>query len=126
MATLCLILLDPSTGQAWLANAGHLPPLLIADGQVSQIWQRAPLLGLDVARPASLEFTIAKGGTILLYTDGLVERRDIPIRDSVSSLSTLAARVDADLDAYCQRLLDQLTSPPNPDDVAVVALRRNG
>ncbi len=124
MATLCLLLLDPSTGHARLANAGHLPPLLIEDGRVSEVWQRAPLLGIGHPRPADLEFTVPAGATLLLYTDGLIERRDITIRDGIADLTELAAAVDPDLDLYCDRLLTQLTSPPNADDVAVVAVRR--
>ncbi|MEV4415137.1 fused response regulator/phosphatase [Catellatospora sp. NPDC049609] len=124
MATLCLLLLDPRTGRARLANAGHLPPLLIVDGQVSEVWQRAPLLGINHPRPADLEFTVPAGATLLLYTDGLIERRDIPILDGVADLMRLAGDVDAELDLYCARLLDELTSPPNADDVAVVAVRR--
>lgn len=124
MATLCLILLDPRTGHARLANAGHLPPLLIVDGEVGEVWQRAPLLGIGQPRPADHDFTIPPGATLLLYTDGLVERRDITIRDGVADLARIAGAVDPDLDRYCARLLAELTSPPNADDVAVVAVRR--
>ncbi|WP_155373425.1 fused response regulator/phosphatase [Catellatospora vulcania] len=124
MATLCLLLLDPRTGRARLANAGHLPPLLVADGRVSEIWHRAPLLGINHPRSDDLEFVIPEGGTLLLYTDGLIERRDITIRDGIADLSRLAGDVDADLGRYCDRLLRQLTNPPHADDVAVVAVRR--
>ncbi len=124
LATLCVIELDPVTGRGRLANAGHLPPLLISEGQVTEVRHRAPLLGLKRPRPADLEFGIPHGSTLLLYTDGLIERRDVSIRDGIAELSQLAVRVDADLDVYCERLLAQLTSPPNTDDVAVVALRR--
>jgi serine phosphatase RsbU (regulator of sigma subunit) len=124
LATLCLITLDPRTGQARLANAGHLPPLLITEGQSTQLWHRSPLLGLDRPHPADLEFFLPRGGALLLYTDGLIERRDSSILQRVESLSRLASTVEPDLEAYCERLLKQLTSPPNEDDVAVVALRR--
>ncbi|GIH07976.1 hypothetical protein Rhe02_60430 [Rhizocola hellebori] len=124
LATLCLIVLDPQTGRARMANAGHLPPLLIADGTSTQLRHRAPLLGLNRPRPADLEFSLTKGSTLLLYTDGLIERRDCSILGRVEELSELAATVEPDLESYCERLLTQLTSPPNEDDVAVVALRR--
>lgn len=124
MATLCVMLFDPRTGHVRMANAGHLPPLLIDGGEVTEVWQRAALLGINRPRPADLEFTVAEGGTLLLYTDGLIERRDITIRDGVDNLTRLAGEVDADLDRYCERLLHELTSPPNADDVAVVAIRR--
>ncbi|MBV1856517.1 fused response regulator/phosphatase [Catellatospora tritici] len=124
MATLCVISADPATGQAQLANAGHLPPLLVVDGKVSELWQRAPLLGIGHPRPPDMEFTMPPGSTLLLYTDGLIEQRGTSIRDGIATLHELAGHVDADLDAYCDRLLDRLTTPPNADDVAVVAVRR--
>jgi serine phosphatase RsbU (regulator of sigma subunit)/DNA-binding NarL/FixJ family response regulator len=124
LATLCLVTLDPQTGRACMANAGHLPPLLVTEGRGTQLKHRAPLLGLNRPRPADLEFTVPQGGTLLLYTDGLIERRDTSILGRVEALSELAATVEPNLEVYCERLVRQLTSPPNEDDVAVVALRR--
>ena len=60
----------------------------------------------------------------MLYTDGLVERRDADIDVGMAALGVAAARVDDDLDDFCRRLLVELAPPEIQDDVAVVALRR--
>ncbi len=124
LATLCLISLDPLTGAARMANAGHLPPLLITDDQSVQLWHRAPLLGLNRPRPEDFEFSMPRGSSLLLYTDGLIETRHSSIMGRIETLNRLACEVGPDLQRYCDRLVSELTSPPNADDVAVVALRR--
>jgi CheY-like chemotaxis protein len=124
-ATICLLTLDPVTGRVRLANAGHLPPLVIADGQARLIQHRGPLLGIRADRPADLEFTLPPGATLVLYTDGLVERRDVEIDRRLAALTEAAVPVDDDLDRFCGRLLG-LAGRDVDDDIAVVAIRRTG
>lgn len=64
------------------------------------------------------------GATLVLYTDGLIERRDTTIDEGLAALASCAEVVDADLDAFCRRLLVELAPTEINDDVAVVALRR--
>lgn len=125
-ATLCLFTLDPATGAVRLASAGHLPPLLrTADGQVSFLQPRGPLLGLTAPRPADLEFVLPPGGTLVLCTDGLVERRDADIDVGLAALARATAEVESSLDVFCERLVVQLAGRgQQADDIAVVALRR--
>jgi len=123
-ATCCLLLLDPGTGHARLANAGHVPPLLITDGGVKPLEHKAPLLGLQLPRPPDLEVVIPPGATLLLYTDGLVEQRSGSVQERMATLAELAATVGLDLDRYCRGLVDKMTRPPIDDDIAVVAVRR--
>ncbi|GIM92917.1 SpoIIE family protein phosphatase [Paractinoplanes toevensis] len=125
-ATLCLLTLDPATGAVQLASAGHLPPLLRTDEGVHFLQPRGPLLGINAPRPEDLEFTLPAGGTLVLYTDGLVERRDADIDVGLAALSRCATDVEPSLDAFCRRLLLQLAGTgPQADDIAVVALRRS-
>lgn len=124
LATICLLLMHPPTGRIRLASAGHLPPLVIRDDRVELLEHRAPLLGVRANRPADLEFVLPAGATLVLYTDGLVERRDADIDEGLRALADCAATVDDDLDRFCERLLVQLAPPEIQDDVAVVALRR--
>ena len=124
-ATLCLLTLEPDTGRVRLASAGHLPPLLRTASGVRFLPTRGPLLGINAPRPADLEFTLPAGGTLVLYTDGLVERRDADIDVGLNALAESVATVEPSLDAFCQRLLLRMAGADQPaDDIAVVVLRR--
>jgi CheY-like chemotaxis protein len=125
-ATICLLTLEPATGHIRLASAGHLPPLLhTADGGTHFLEPRGPLLGINAPRPPDLEFVLPPGGTLVLYTDGLVERRDADIDVGLTALAAASATVEPDLDDFCRRLLTQLGGTgQQADDIAVVALRR--
>ncbi|WNM41663.1 SpoIIE family protein phosphatase [Micromonospora halotolerans] len=124
LATICVLLLDPGSGLIRLASAGHLPALVSGDGRTEFVQQSAPLLGVRAPRPPDLEFVLPAGATLVLYTDGLIERRDATIDEGMAALAAVAARVDDDLDQFCQRLLVELAPPEIHDDVAVVAVRR--
>ncbi|MEV6350613.1 SpoIIE family protein phosphatase [Actinoplanes sp. NPDC051851] len=124
-ATLCLFTLDPATGMIRMASAGHLPPLLHVDGETRYLAPRGALLGLDAPPRRELELELPPGGTLVLYTDGLIERRDTDIDVGLKALAECAAEVEPDLDAFCSRLLHRLGgSGEQADDIAVVALRR--
>ncbi|WP_089156911.1 SpoIIE family protein phosphatase [Micromonospora sp. NBS 11-29] len=106
-------------------NAGHPPPLLLrTDGTVSVARGRGPLLGL--ARPpqrTSRTTTLAPGDTLLLFTDGLIERRDQSIDEGQAELigQLAAAGSGLSLAALCDRLL--AAAHRREDDVALLALR---
>ena len=125
-ATLCLLTLDPATGAVRLASAGHLPPLMLTAEGVGFLQPTGPLLGINAPRPADLEFVLPPGGTLVLYTDGLVERRDEDIDVGLAALAAAAESVETNLDAFCRRLMLQLGGAgQQADDIAVVALRRD-
>lgn len=125
-ATVCLFTIEPATGHVRLASAGHPPPLLRTPDGVRFLDTHGPLLGINADRPADLEFVLPPGGTLVLYTDGLVERRDADIDVGLTALALCAAEIEADLDDFCSRLLDRLAgNGQRADDIAVVALRRN-
>jgi serine phosphatase RsbU (regulator of sigma subunit) len=108
-----------------MASAGHLPPLLRTAAGVHFLEPRGPLLGITAPRPPDLEFVLPRDGTLVLYTDGLVERRDADIDVGLDTLAACAAEVEQNLDAFCSRLLVRMAGAEQPaDDIAVVALRR--
>ncbi|MGZ4549897.1 MAG: SpoIIE family protein phosphatase [Blastococcus sp.] len=115
------------TRMRW-ANAGHLPPLVInPDGTVAELaaWQGDLLLGVDPeARRRESVVSLERGSTVLLYTDGLIERRDadldtglVRLRDAVVELGGLP------LDELLDELVERLVDGRPEDDVALVAVR---
>lgn len=111
------------------AVAGHPPPLLItADGGARLLEDAAnPLLGFLFDEPyGSATEPLPPGATLLLYTDGLVER---PGEHLDTGLDRLRAQASAlarhPLNAFCDTLLDGLPTT-GTDDIAVIALRVTG
>lgn len=76
--TVCLAQLDPRTGELTYASCGHPPPLLISAGgepRYLPVGSGGPL-GTASPPPCAETARLAPGDTLLLYTDGLVERVD--------------------------------------------------
>ena len=115
------------TRMRW-ANAGHLPPLIVnPDGSVAELasWTGDLLLGVDAAaqRRESV-VTLARGTTVLLYTDGLIERRDSDLDSGMVRLrDALVELADRPLQELLDELLERLVDGRPEDDVALVAVR---
>ncbi len=107
------------------SNAGHLPPLLLAADGTVRLLERRPELPLGVDSPARrTDATVAlhPGDTVVLYTDGLVERRDATLDDGFERLVAAGREVrDVPVHDLCDVLLARMT-PEFADDVALVAL----
>ncbi|SDY61836.1 Serine phosphatase RsbU, regulator of sigma subunit [Modestobacter sp. DSM 44400] len=110
------------------SSAGHPPPLLLhSDGRV-EVLTGAPGLPLGVApdraRPEH-QMSLAPGSTLLLYTDGLIEARDLDLDHGLARLAALLAdSADLDLDRLCDRIIDDLVGATGAeDDVALIAVR---
>lgn len=108
------------------ASAGHLPPLLRdPDGAVRPLDARADLLlGVDASRPRTEhEVLLEPGSTLLLYTDGLVERRDQVFDDGVDLLAAALGELrDRPVGELCDALLARLVPDGAEDDVALLAV----
>jgi PAS domain S-box-containing protein len=123
---------DESTqGLLRWSHAGHPPALLVdPSGVVTRLADADAndlLLGFDPAA-ARHEGVVAleAGATLVLYTDGLVERRDRDIDDGIEALERLLAEVapvTVDLDHLCDRLLGAMSSEELEDDVALLVVR---
>jgi PAS domain S-box-containing protein len=110
------------------ANAGHPPPMVVhADGRVQVLgWERNDLLlGVDPeAQRQEAQVVLDRDAVVLLYTDGLVERRDQDLDRGLARLrATLAELAGRDLDELCDELLARMLPPDPDDDVALVAVR---
>lgn len=123
-ATLCLLEIDPATGRVRLANAGHPPPLVVRGGTAEFVRHRTPLLGIEAPPATETTFTLEPGAALVLYTDGLIERRDAELGAGLEALVAASARIDDDLGDFCDRLLADVGQTQPDDDIAVVALRR--
>jgi GAF domain-containing protein/anti-sigma regulatory factor (Ser/Thr protein kinase) len=127
MATLAYMVVDPLALSYTLASAGHPPPLVLSpDAEVSLIEEgRGPPLGAvaDVSY-AETSGSLAPGATVLLYTDGLVERRDMWFDEGMERLVVEAsACASAAPDALLERLLAALIpAGGGEDDVAALAV----
>jgi serine phosphatase RsbU (regulator of sigma subunit) len=105
------------------ANAGHPPPLLIAAGGAVFL-EATPELVLgtgDRSARVGARFDLPPGSTLLLYTDGIVERRGRSIDDGLELLRvTAAALADRGPDELCDELLVRLSAHPE-DDICLLA-----
>ena len=124
MATLVFAVLDPESATLTYACAGHPPPLLLGpDGTASFLGGGRSLpLGLTGAPRSEAVTTIESGSTLILYTDGLVERRSGSIEDGMEALRLAVQGHDGDLEDLCDA---RVLAAPRPesaeDDVAVLA-----
>jgi serine phosphatase RsbU (regulator of sigma subunit) len=126
-ATVTYIVYDPRTGTGVLSSAGHLPTLVLdgAGGARFTDAPRCPPLGVGANAPC-LEhpFNLERGGSLVLYTDGLVESRTRSLDDGLGRLASMARAGDGDI----QRLVDDIVEKlpeQRQDDIALLALRRN-
>jgi serine phosphatase RsbU (regulator of sigma subunit) len=131
MATLVIATLEPgptATAVRW-SNAGHPPPVLVRSDGTTVVLDSDPelLIGLVPERPRSdHDAAVGAGDTVLLYTDGLVERRGSDIDAGLARLVDAAGRhAGLPLDEFCDRILDEM-APAGDDDVALLALRSRG
>jgi len=126
MATLVFGVFDPGTGELTLANAGHLPPLLCRPDGTADYLQCGPGLPLGALPDTgytNTTFTIEPGSTLLLYTDGLVEGRQLPLDDGLERLRSCMVG-QADCDNVCDVVLDGATiGGTSRDDTALLAVR---
>ncbi|HEU4513676.1 MAG TPA: SpoIIE family protein phosphatase [Nocardioidaceae bacterium] len=118
------------TGPARLcwSNAGHPPPIVVPPvGGAVALENEEPDLLLGVLAHTERQETSAflePGGTLLLYTDGLIERRGESLDQGVATLTAAVDRLAGlPLPVMCDRLLAELLPDDNEDDVALVAVR---
>jgi serine/threonine protein phosphatase PrpC len=112
------------------SNAGHPPPLVVnPDNSVAELATTDSdlLLGLDPStRRMESVVTLDRGATLLLYTDGLVERRGQSLDDGIATLRdtlTELAAQELTLELLCDELLARMFPDRADDDVALVAVR---
>ncbi|WIM86522.1 SpoIIE family protein phosphatase [Candidatus Mycobacterium wuenschmannii] len=127
--TVFLVVLDTETGEFTYSCAGHLPAILANPAGKHTLITDARSVPLAVQRKASRPQATVKlpaGSTLMLYTDGLVERRDVTLDDGIAHLGATVARGAAlTADDVADSALTELAPPGGyDDDIAIVVYRR--
>jgi serine phosphatase RsbU (regulator of sigma subunit) len=128
LATAALVVVDVAAATVTYATAGHPPPLLqLPCGEIQRLdTANAPMIGLPSTRRVAATVPFPVGSRLVMYTDGLVERRDRPFEVGIeriaTSLTSLAnGLIPSELtDALLDALLD---SGPAEDDIAILVIR---
>jgi serine phosphatase RsbU (regulator of sigma subunit) len=118
--------LDPRAGRLETANAGHLDPLLIANGSATFLKTRAgvPIGAMTAPNYRLITTELPATGTLLLYTDGLIERRGESLDIGFSRLARAAEQeADAPVEAMLAGVVNDLIPAGANDDTALLGLR---
>ncbi|MFF8946180.1 SpoIIE family protein phosphatase [Streptomyces sp. NPDC014864] len=123
-ATAVCALYDPERRSLRWARAGHLPPVLVRETEAAPLpMVKGMLLGaLSDAVFEEGEMRLAPEDTLLMYTDGLIERRDRSVVESLTHLLTTARAAPKTLDQQLDRLLTYSKSDTD-DDTCLVGIR---
>lgn len=123
-ATAVCGLYDPALRTFRWARAGHLPPVLVQGNEAAALpLLQGMLLGaLPEVVYEEAEIQLAPGNTLLMYTDGLIERRDRSVEESLIHLLTTARTAPSTLDQQLDRLLTYSNSDTD-DDTCIVGIR---
>lgn len=125
-ATAVYLVYDPETATLRYANAGHPPPLLVApDGSVRLLGDGlSPPLGILGDATAEGVVEVPAGSVLVVYTDGLVERRETDVERGIDRLREVAVSGDSsDLDRFCDLVLEGMDADGRSDDIALLAAR---
>jgi serine phosphatase RsbU (regulator of sigma subunit)/CheY-like chemotaxis protein/anti-sigma regulatory factor (Ser/Thr protein kinase) len=127
IATVLFLVIDASKGTVTISRAGHPPPALrTAKGEIHFLETGGTLpLGIDDRVKADeAEYAVNPGDTLLLFTDGLVERRRESINTGFDRLRDAFIKAPADVEELCDYVLERTVSEQaSHDDIAVLAVR---
>jgi PAS domain S-box-containing protein len=127
MATLIYVVVDPTEGEVRWVNAGHPPPLLVNGTERPQYLEGGTSVPLGVLPFPDFEevaVPMDPGGTVVLYTDGLVERAGEHIDVGLGRLVAAVHGAPLEPEQLCDHVLSELVPDGGtPDDVALLTLR---
>ncbi|WP_459546901.1 SpoIIE family protein phosphatase [Nocardia sp. X0981] len=127
--TVCAAVLDPVRGLVRYSNAGHMPPILAdvdRSGRLLEGGRSVPLATFDTPRRPEATTPLPPGSTLVLFTDGLVERRGEDIDEGFAKIATVLADTAEKLP---REVADAVLSALRPeggydDDIAMVVYRQ--
>jgi PAS domain S-box-containing protein len=126
MATALYLVLDRESGEVWFSSAGHPPPLVLSDAGASFLEgaRSVPIGAVDQGVFREVTAVLPPDSSLMLYTDGLVERRDEPLERRLDALAEAADRAEGGLEGLCDAVLAGVIGQGMPgDDVALLAVR---
>ena len=127
LATVAYAVFDPGMDRVRVCLAGHYPPVVAVPGQPAELASIAPGLLIGAAPGARRPVTtvpITPGMLMCFYTDGLIERRNQTIDDSLARLCQAVTAQSPD--AACAEVMTALVgSNPVRDDIALLMVRRS-
>jgi GAF domain-containing protein len=128
LVTMVYAVADPSLDQLQVINAGHPPPVLLAaDGQIELLEHPSTLiLGVGGGQRAVRSAEFRPGDRLLLYTDGLVERRgEDADRAEARLIAALQTPRAGEPEEWLSAVVEELRDPTRDDDVAALLVARD-
>jgi serine phosphatase RsbU (regulator of sigma subunit)/anti-sigma regulatory factor (Ser/Thr protein kinase) len=125
MATLSYAVVDPSGRELTYVSAGHPPPLVVEDGHARFLEEArgAPLGALAHPRYERATAALAPDSLVILYTDGLIERRGRPLDEGLAHLAAVAECGIDDPEQLADTLMAELVREETRDDIALIVAR---
>jgi serine phosphatase RsbU (regulator of sigma subunit) len=123
-ATVLCARLDPARSKLLVADAGHPSPVLVdvAGARFVEV-PHGPPIGVPNGDYKQVELDVADEGTLVAFTDGLVERRGEPIDDGLDRLLDAIPTTDGSLADLISTLADTATHTGRDDDLAILGVR---
>ncbi|MFE4912892.1 SpoIIE family protein phosphatase [Streptomyces sp. NPDC056652] len=130
LATCLYAVYDPIRSELQIANAGHIPPVLVraedGEAEILDLPTGAPI-GVGGVAFETATVKVGPGDRLVLCTDGLVEVRGADVGDGLAALCASAAHPAASMDDACDTIIRALnTQEGRKDDVALLMARLNG
>ena len=124
-ATCLCAVFDPADRSCTIACAGHLPPVVTDPNGSTRLLELPPgaPLGVGGVPFESVEFVLPEDGVLVLYTDGLVERRNRDLDEGLNLLSQVVTKRRQSLEESCDAVLEALSASDSEDDIAVIMAR---
>jgi serine phosphatase RsbU (regulator of sigma subunit) len=125
LATILCTTVDIGRGEISVTSAGHLPPLLISNGDTHYVEGEIGLpIGVEVGGSyTSTTFSVPSAGTLVAYTDGLVEQRGENLDEGLARLRDAAVGQHSELPELLSMLVTKLRGGTSEDDIAIVGVR---
>ncbi len=127
MATAAYAVFDTYTSRVCYATAGHLPPIVISgtEAHALEVTPAPPLGAFPYGRCPEHELDLASSEMLFLYTDGLVERRSVPLNQGIDVLAAAVAGARTPEAACVLAMAELVPDDGLRDDAAIVALQNS-